>query len=66
METINTNNKYVSDFNYFINNYKVIKKLGEKNIITHTSITGGSYNIPENKKNDFFRLYKKAIKSLPT
>ena len=63
METINKNNKYVSDFHDFINNYKVVKKLGEKNIITHTSITGGSYNIPENKRSDFFRLYKKAIKS---
>jgi len=63
METIYKNNKYVSDFHNFINNYKVIKKLGEKNIITHTSIIGGSYNIPENKKSEFFRLYKKAIKS---
>lgn len=63
MDITNKNNKYANDFYSFINNYKVIKKLGEKNIITHTSLLGGSYNIPDNKKSDFYRLYKKAIKS---
>jgi P4 family phage/plasmid primase-like protien len=63
METSNINNKCVNDFNDFINNYKIIKKLGDKHSITHTSLIGGSYNIPDNKKSDFFRLYKKVIKS---
>jgi len=53
----------MSQFENFLSQYAVFKKNNPNFIYTHTSMTGGSWNIPENKTKLFFSKYSKALKT---
>lgn len=61
----NRNQKNIKDFYDFLEQHRVVKQLGEQLCFTHTSLATpmGSFNISLNEHSQFFRLYKKAIKS---
>ena len=62
MEINTNNNKNLTNLYSFLNNYRI----SDKNIKpTHTSMGNvfiGSFNIPDNKIDEFYKLYKKVIK----
>jgi P4 family phage/plasmid primase-like protien len=59
------NIKAGNEFRAFLEQHRVVKKAGVPHIISHTSLANpqGCFYIPPEKKNDFFRLYRKAIKA---
>ena len=59
------NQKTVKDFYDFLEQHRVIKRVGEPLCFTHTSLGNpqGSFNINVEDRQQFIRLYKKAIKA---